>query len=131
MSLIESQVHVDATKGLREAKKMLTAVGANLRERRTRLKRKFETCRNHKSVPCPSGCSLQSWQLIYESTKDVNKQKKSPLCRAAADLRLSKRGYTHHCRPKGLKGLHDRFVSYFSIYGWCLIFLQHFCEYDS
>ena len=96
-----------------ESKTILTAVGANLRERRCRLKKKFETYKNWRTVPRPTGCTAYSFQKIYELTKDAKINRKAELCRSAANKRMKEVGYSHKCGPTGLKGLSDRFVSVF------------------
>jgi hypothetical protein len=94
-----------------EAKPVLAAIGGNLRDRRTRLKRKFEVYKNFKRVPQLDGCTKESWWNIYEETKDDKKISKSALYKLVAQKRMEEHGYTHRCGPKGLKGLRDRFVS--------------------
>jgi hypothetical protein len=97
-----------------EAKSILAAIGGNLRERRTRLKRKFEVYKNFKRVPCPDGCSKESWWQIYEDTKDEKKRSKATLCKIAAEKRKEAVGFSHKCGPRGLQGLRDRYVSSFN-----------------
>jgi hypothetical protein len=95
-----------------EAKSVLAAVGVNLRERRTRLKRKFEGYKNFKHVPRPDGYSNESWWQIYEDMKDEKKRSKAALCKIAADKRMQAVGFTHKCGPKGLQGICDRYVRF-------------------
>ena len=106
-----------------ESKTILTAVGANLRERRCRLKKKFETYKNWRTVPRPTGCTAYSFQKIYELTKDAKINRKAELCRSAANKRMKEVGYSHKCGPSGLKGMSDRFVS---VFFYCLIFYCSF-----
>jgi len=93
-----------------DAKSVLKAVGANLRERRTHLKRKFEKSKKIYQVSKPHGCSKGSWMSIYESTKDVMKQRKATLCKESVDKHFKLQGPTYCCGPRGIQGICDCFV---------------------
>lgn len=89
----------------------MKAVGENLRQRRTRLKRKFEKARNYQKVFRLAGCGRDSYQRIFESTKDEVKQRKARKCKKAAEERAKVHGPTHRCGPGEIKYVHARFVS--------------------
>jgi hypothetical protein len=101
-----------------EAKVVLTELGNNLREKRNRLKRKFRKYSNRKAVTRPKGCTLQSWEQIYQDLRDPKKKEKSDLCKRKADERVAMGGspFTHRTGRGGYRAIIAKFVSSLLLY---------------
>jgi hypothetical protein len=101
-----------------EAKAVLKQVGTNLREKRNRLKKRFKVYSNPKAVNRPKGCTLESWQEIYQALCDPKKKAKSDLCKAKAQERVARgsSAFTHRTGRAGYRGIVTKFVSSFFIF---------------
>jgi hypothetical protein len=100
-------------KGPWEAKEVMTQVGNSLREKKNRLKKRFKKFSNPKAVPCPRGCTVESWEQIFRDLKDPKKKAKSYLCKAKAEERVASTAspFNHKCGRGGYRGIVVRFVS--------------------
>lgn len=94
---------------------VMRQVGNNIREKRVRLRRAFKSARNKESVPCSGGCTLESWNFIYESLSNAQLQAKSEKCVVAAVARTERLKFTHKLGVHGVSGLVSKFVSFESI----------------
>lgn len=90
-----------------DSKYVFGQIGNNLKERRIRLRRRFEKCNNKSSVSVP----MESWNAIYESLNDPKYQEKLEKCRAAAEERTNNLRLTHKLGLCGVKKLIINFVS--------------------
>jgi hypothetical protein len=96
-----------------ESKAVLADVGNNLRERRNRLKRRFKIYSNPKSVTRPKGCTLESWERIFQDLRDPKKKAKSNLCKMRADKRIAAGAcpFSHRTRRGDYRRIVAKFVS--------------------
>ncbi|KAG0504721.1 hypothetical protein M758_N023000 [Ceratodon purpureus] len=98
-----------------ESKGVLRLLGKSIREKRARLKARFKTYDNPKDVPCPTGCSLESFWQIFRDSKDPLKMAKSELCtRRAQERKVAGRlSFSHRCGRHRYEGVHRIFGSEF------------------
>jgi hypothetical protein len=54
------------------SKYVMKQVGNNLKEKRVQLRRSFRNPRSKECVPYSGGCSLESWNFIFESLSNTN-----------------------------------------------------------
>jgi hypothetical protein len=93
------------------SKYVMKQVGNNLKEKRVRLRRSFRNARQKECVPCSGGCTLESWNLIFESLSDANLEAKTEKCKVAVDARTKRLKFTHKLGAHGVGGLVNKFVS--------------------
>jgi hypothetical protein len=68
---------------------------------------------NPKAVIRPKGCTLESWQQIYDDLKDSKKKAKLELCKFKAQERVASGGtpFTHRTGRGGYRAIVAKFVS--------------------
>jgi hypothetical protein len=92
-------------------KYVMKQVGNNLKEKRVQLRQSFRNARSKECVPCSDGCSLESWNFIFESLSNANLQAKMEKCKVAAEARTERLKFTHKLGRRGVGGLVAKFVS--------------------
>ena len=90
---------------------VLSKVGANIRQRRVRMRNNFKKFNRKENAPLPPGLALRSWNAIYESLSNPKYQEKSDKCKVAAEERSKKKPFSHKLGPRGVAGLVQKFVS--------------------
>ena len=90
---------------------VMGVVGANMRYKRTRVRKRFKEVKQQRQMTRPPGCSVESWDLIQKSLTDKKKHAKYLKCKAAAEERMKKVGFAHRLGRAGIDGVVERFVS--------------------
>jgi hypothetical protein len=90
---------------------VLCKVGANIRQRRVRMRNNFKKINRKENAPLPAGLALGSWNAIYDSLSNPKYQEISDKCKVAAEEQSKKKTFSHKLGPKGVAGLIQKFVS--------------------
>jgi hypothetical protein len=90
---------------------VLCKVGANIRQKRVRMRNNFRKFNRKENAPLPPGLALRSWNAIYESLSNPKYQEISDKCKVAAEERSRRKAFPHKLGPRGVVGLLQKFVS--------------------
>jgi hypothetical protein len=90
---------------------MLCKVGANIRQRRVRMRNNFRKFNRKENAPLPAGLALDSWNAIYDSLSHPKYKETSGKCKVATEERSRRKSFSHKLGPKGVARLIQRFVS--------------------
>jgi hypothetical protein len=101
---------------------VLSKIGANIRQRRIRMRNNFKKYTKKESAPIPPGLAVESWNSIYDSLSNPQYQEVSDKCKVAADERSTKKPFSHKLGPKGVAGLIQRYVS--ESFDWVSVYLS-------
>jgi hypothetical protein len=89
---------------------VLCKVGANIRQRRVRMRNNFRKFNKKENAPLPGGLALSSWDAVYDSLSNPKYQEISDKCKMAAEERSKRKTFSYKLGPKGVVGLLQKYV---------------------
>jgi hypothetical protein len=87
---------------------VLSRIGANIRQRRVRMRNNFKKFNRKEHASIPPGLAVGSWNCIYDSLSNPQYQELSDKCKVECSR---KKPFSHKLGPKGVAGLLHKFVS--------------------